>query len=95
MLATVKIKDMYSLDGKTERDCHHFYCKCNRYNSDIFFVIIGSYFINGIHGMIEEGNALIKVFKNDINAAMDKLDRLKKLLNEAKEQIDKQEGGSL
>lgn len=79
MIPTIKVKDLYSVSQKTERDCFHFYCKCNRDENEIYYAIIGEYFVNA-----NINNALVRVYDN-VTEAMDTLDELRKRLKEAKE----------
>lgn len=83
IIPTVRMKDMYTKDGKTERDCYHFYCKCNRFDGELSYNIIGLYFDEHANDI----DALVGYFGNDVDAAMDELDRLNQLLDEARKQI--------
>lgn len=91
MFATIKIIDKASEKEGTERNCHYFYCKCSRINGRIIYSVIGLYYDE----MHDETPAWVGFFNDDVNAALDELDRLNQLLNEAKKQIDILKGGSL
>lgn len=71
-LKTITVDDLVT--GQ-QKNCHRFYCTCERSNKRIFFHICGSYM-----DLFAVNEALIKVILDDMDSAMDELDRLNQLL---------------